>query len=112
MIIGYVWQFSIDDLAWLLAINGVSSLLFFPWSEFSTYFIFMAVLIKAAGRQIGLSTEAGGSSLQSSLTLSFIMTDLRSASNFPALIISEFIPGIVNILCRLREHSVHLSARA
>jgi hypothetical protein len=72
----------------------------------------MAVLIKAAGRQIGLSTEAGGPSLQSSLAIFFTMKDLRSADNLPALVIPDFVPVIVNILCRLREHSVHLPARA
>lgn len=88
------------------------SLLFFSWSEVSTYFIFMTVLIKVAERQIDLSTETDKSSLQSSLAIFFTMKNLRSANNLSALIISNFVPVIVNILCRLREHSVHLPARA
>jgi len=38
----------------------------------------MAVLIKAAGRQIGLSTKAGGPSLQSSLAIFFTMKEYTS----------------------------------
>ena len=72
----------------------------------------MTVLIEAAERQIDLSTEADGPSLQSSLAIFFIMKDFRSANNLSALIIPDFVPVIINILCRLRKHSVHLSARA
>jgi hypothetical protein len=72
----------------------------------------MTVLIKVAERQIGLSTETGEPSLQSSLAIFFAMKNLRSANNLSALIISNLVPVIVNILCRLRKHSVHLPARA
>lgn len=65
-------------LHFVVSYQKSSPFLSFPWSEFSTYSIFMAVLIKAAGRQIGLSTEAGGPSLQSSLAIFFTMKEYTS----------------------------------
>ncbi len=106
-----IWQ--IDWwLCFVVSYQQRSPLLFFSWCEFSTYFIFMTVLIKVAECQIGLSTETGEPSLQSSLAIFFVMKNLRSANNLSALIISNLVPVIVNILCRLRKHSVHLPARA
>lgn len=72
----------------------------------------MIALIKVARRQIDLLTKIGEPSLQSSLAIFFTMKDLRSTNNLLALIILDLVLVIVNILCRLREHSVHLLARA
>jgi len=72
----------------------------------------MTVLIKIAECQIDLSTETNESSLQSFLAIFFVMKNLYSANNLSALIILNLVSVIVNILCRLRKHSVHLSARA
>lgn len=106
-----IWQIN-WWLCFVVSYQQRSSLLFFSWCEFSTYFIFMTVLIKVAECQIDLSTETDESSLQSFLAIFFVMKNLHSANNLSALIILNLVSVIVNILCRLREHSVHLSARA